>query len=235
MKKENVEYRYLPTDVVECRIDEQDDKRYLVGHASIFNSRSKMIFENGRLFYEIVNPRAFDNVLQDETLDVPMTYNHNRGQLLGRTKSGTLQLSKDEKGLLFRVEIPNTATGNEVYELVKRGDLYENSFAFVVSRDDEEWSKDEEGNAIRTIHNIQRLADVAVCINGAYANTEVAARSFEDFETEKDNSVKEAEEAAKRAEQIKEQKRIAKERAATKNKVLLEMMRMQSDLLKLKK
>ena len=182
--KENVEYRYIPVEIAECRILEQDDKRFLTGHASVFNQRSKMIFENGKLFNEVIAPSAFDNVLRDETLDVPMTYNHNRGQLLGRTKSNTLQLSKDEKGLLFRVEIPNTATGNEVYELVKRGDLYENSFAFIVNRNDEQWSKSEDGTALRTITNIQRLADVAVCINGAYANTDIAARSLDEIEKE---------------------------------------------------
>ena len=181
MSKENVEYRYLDIDVAECRILEEENKRFLEGHAAVFGQKSKLIFEDGRLFNEVIAPTAFDKVLQDERLDVPMTYNHNRGQLLGRTKSNTLKLSKDEKGLAFRVEIPNTATGNEVYELVKRGDLYENSFGFVVTRDDQEWTKDEEGNHIRTITNVQRLADVAVCINGAYANTDVAARSLDEI------------------------------------------------------
>ena len=184
MKKENIEYRYFPMTIAECRISEQDDQKFLEGYASVFSQRSKMLFENGRLFQEVISENAFDRVLQDETLDVPMTYNHNRGQLLGRTRSGTLELSKDEKGLRYRVSIPNTATGNEVYELTKRNDLFESSFAFIVTKEDESWSKDAEGNAIRTINNVQRLVDVAVCINGAYANTDVAARSFQEFETE---------------------------------------------------
>jgi len=194
MSKENVEYRYLDAEVAECRILEEENKRFLEGHAAVFNERSKLIFEDGRLFNEVIAPTAFDKVLQDERLDVPMTYNHNRGQLLGRTKSNTLRLSKDEKGLAFRVEIPNTATGNEVYELVKRGDLYENSFGFVVSREDQEWAKDNEGNYVRTIKNVQRLADVAVCINGAYSNTDIAARSLDEIgviEEQKEEKVEE--------------------------------------------
>jgi len=220
MAKENIEYRYLPTDVVECRILEDENKRYLEGHASIFNSRSKLLFENNRFFNEVIAPTAFDKVLQDEKLDVPMTYNHNRGQLLGRTKSNTLKLGKDEKGLTFRVEIPNTATGNEVYELVKRGDLYENSFGFIVSKDDQEWSKDEEGNSIRTIKNVQRLVDVAVCINGAYANTDVAARSLSEIE----------EEEAKRIE--KEQEMLEAKRKMDEE---LNEMRTHLEKLKIKK
>ena len=136
-----------------------------------------------------------------------MTYNHNRGQLLGRTKSRTLQLGKDEKGLTFRVEIPNTATGNEVYELVKRGDLYENSFGFIVTSDDQEWSRDEEGNSIRTIKNVQKLVDVAVCINGAYANTDVAARSLEEVEEA------EAERVRKEQELLEAREKMDKELA----------------------
>ena len=204
MSKENVEYRYLDAEIAECRILEEENKRFLEGHAAVFNQRSKLIFEDGRLFNEVIAPTAFDKVLQDERLDVPMTYNHNRGQLLGRTKSNTLKLSKDEKGLAFRVEIPNTATGNEVYELVKRGDLYENSFGFVVTRDDQEWTKDEEGNHIRTITNVQRLADVAVCINGAYANTDVAARSLDEIVQIEDKEEEVVEEQVEVPEEVEE-------------------------------
>lgn len=205
--KENVEYRFIDAEIGECRILEDDNKRFLEGHASVFNQRSKLIFENGKLFNEVIDPNAFDRVLQDERLDVPMTYNHNRGQLLGRTKSRTLQLGKDEKGLTFRVEIPNTATGNEVYELVKRGDLYENSFGFIVTSDDQEWSRDEEGNSIRTIKNVQKLVDVAVCINGAYANTDVAARSLEEVEEA------EAERVRKEQELLEAREKMDKELA----------------------
>ena len=176
--KTNVEYRFLNNEIAECRLLEEDNKKYLEGHAAVFNERSKLLFENNRFFYEILSPNAFDNVLQDENLDVPMTFNHERGRLLGRTKSNSLNISKDEKGLKFRVEIPNTTTGNDVYELVKRGDLYENSFAFMVDKDN--WSIDENGSNIRTINSIKKLADISVVTNGAYANTDVAARSYEE-------------------------------------------------------
>jgi hypothetical protein len=178
MKNENIEYRYLESDVAECRILEEDNKRFLEGHPSVFNSRSKLLFENNRYFNEIIAPNAFDNVLQDEKLDVPMTYNHTRGQLLGRTKSGTLKLSKDEKGLKSRVEVPNTTTGNDVYTLVQRGDLFEMSFGFIV--DSDTWSKDENGDNVRTINSIKKLADVSIVTNGAYSNTDIAARSLDE-------------------------------------------------------
>jgi HK97 family phage prohead protease len=225
MKKENVEYRYFPLDVAECRISEQDDKRFLDGYASVFSQRSKMIFENGKLFQEVISPNAFDDVLQDERLDVPMTYNHNRGQLLGRTKSGTLKIDKDEKGLRYRVEIPNTQTGNEVYELAKRGDLYENSFAFIVSRDDEEWAKDDDGTPIRTIKKVSRLVDVSIVINGAYADTTVAARSLEEFETQtssqKDEEAKREEKLIRKRNLMKRKMDILKDVTFMRSQVLM--------------
>jgi HK97 family phage prohead protease len=213
MKKDNIEYRYLDADVAECRILQEGDKKFLEGHASVFNSRSKLIFEDNRLFNEIISPNAFDNVLQEERLDVPMTYNHIRGMLLGRTKSNTLKLSKDEKGLKFRVEVPNTTTGNDVYELVKRGDLYENSFAFIT--DNASWSKDENGGDLRTINNIKKLVDISVVTNGAYANTDVAARSFEETVKQPEPEV----DAEVEKEKVKQE---------------LEKMRMHVTLLKLK-
>ena len=216
MKDTNIEYRYIPSDVIECRILEEDNKRYLEGHASVFSQKSKLIFENDRIFNEIISPNAFDEVLKDERLDVPMTFNHTRGMLLGRTKSNTLQLSKDEKGLKFRVEVPNTTTGNDVYELVKRGDLFENSFGFISDRAKEVWTKDENGVSIRTVNNIKRLADVSIVRSGAYANTDVAARSFEET-----NVVLESE--------------VKLEVETERNKQEIEKMRMHVNILKLKK
>lgn len=179
-KNTDIEYRYLEPDVTECRALEEENKRFLEGHASVFSQKSKLIFENERIFNEIIAPNAFDDLLKDEKIDVPMTFNHERGRLLGRTKSNTLQISKDEKGLRFRVEIPNTTTGNDVYELVKRGDLYENSFGFISDRSTDTWTKDENGTNIRTVNNIKRLVDISIVTSGAYANTDVAARSFEE-------------------------------------------------------
>lgn len=57
-------------------------------------------------------------------------YEHNYTQLLGRTKSGTLVLSEDDTGLRFELTPPNTQLGNDVLELVERGDISGMSFGF---------------------------------------------------------------------------------------------------------
>lgn len=61
-------------------------------------------------------------------------YEHNYTQLLGRTKSGTLVLSEDDTGLRFELT-PNTQLGNDVLELVERGDISGMSFGFRASKD----------------------------------------------------------------------------------------------------
>ena len=124
--------RNLSPEQVSFRAFEDNGERYLEGYASVFNQRSKIIFENNRLFYEVINRNAFDDVLQSSDLNVILTFNHDRGRVMARTKSGALELSTDDYGLKYKAKVPNTTLGNDVYELVSRGDLFENSFAFAV-------------------------------------------------------------------------------------------------------
>ncbi len=167
-----------------ARALEDNGIRYIEGYASIFNQRSKLILENGIFFYEIIDRNAFDNVLQYINLDVIFTFNHNNSNLVGRTRSKTVTLSTDDYGLKYTLIVPNTTLGNDLYELIKRGDLYENSFAFIVDKED--WSTDENGDNIRTVLNIASLVDISVVTYGAYANTTVAARSYEEFKEKKE-------------------------------------------------
>ena len=179
MKRE-IAYRNLNPQEAQFRATTIDGKKFLEGYASIFNQRSKPIFENGKWFYEIIATGAFDEVLASPEFKTKLNFNHMNGQLLARTESGTLQLSVDEKGLFFKAEAPNTTTGNDVVELVSRGDLFECSFAFIVKRGDDTWTMNPDSadpiKLIRTVNKVSRLADVSIVTDGAYAGTEVAAR-----------------------------------------------------------
>lgn len=75
---------------------------------------------------ETIARGAFANVLDG---DVLATFNHDRNQVLGRTASGTLRLSSDERGLAFDLDLPDTQLGRDTYELVRRGDLSGMSFS----------------------------------------------------------------------------------------------------------
>jgi uncharacterized protein len=182
------------TEATSFRAFEENGEKYLEGYASVFNKKSKRIFENNKLFLEVINSRAFDEVLKGENLDVILTLNHDSGRgIIARTKSGTLSLSTDDYGLRFKCSLPNTTLANDVYELVSRKDLNECSFAFAIRKGDDEWSKDENGLNIRTINKIARLYDVSIVVNGAYANTDVFARDNEEI-IESETPIKEPEE-----------------------------------------
>ena len=91
----------------------------LVGYAVRWNSLSEVIWDE---FREQFAPGAFKDSLASGS-DVRALYEHNYTQLLGRTKSGTLVLSEDDTGLRFELTPPNTQLGNDVLELVERGDI----------------------------------------------------------------------------------------------------------------
>ena len=157
----------------EVRLDESSKETKVSGYAALFDTDSRDLG-----FRETISKRAFDGRLEDNVI---LTFNHDPNLILDRNMGGTLKLSIDERGLRYDATLPNTTTGKDVAELMKRGLLYESSFAFTV--EDDEWSKD--GNvARRQINKIGRLVDVSIVGVGAYANTDVALRSKEAFETE---------------------------------------------------
>lgn len=190
--------------------DDATGKLVIEGYGAVFGQRSKLIYEQGKFFYEIIDRQAFDAVLAEpDKLNVVLTRDHERTQILARTISGTLTLEIDEIGLKYRAELPNTELGRETYELVKRGDLFESSFIFTVTREGQTWKRDAEGNLERTIKSVRSLHDVAIVVDGAYSNTKIdvsEARNFieaEDAEQAKKEQAEKIERAKRETELIK--------------------------------
>lgn len=169
------EVRYLP---IEFR--EETNNRHVEGYAALFNEESKDL--GG--FTEVIDPAAFDGVL--ETSDVLCFLNHNEDKgLLARSTNlqGSLNLVKDDKGLKYAFDAPNTALGDELLEGLRRGDIRNSSFAFVVEKD--AFSKKPDGTYLRTILKFKEIFDVSPVYKPAYEKTDVAIRSLEGFkETE---------------------------------------------------
>lgn len=164
---------------MECRVFEgEDGKKGIEGYALLYDHESRLIstFWDGQ-FYETIKRGAFDKVLASSDLNVKYKYNH--GVMIARTKSGTLKLESDERGLKYTIpEIPDTTDANNLYEQIKRGNVFESSFAFMVADSGQNWSKREDGADLRTIVEASYLDDVSSVDDGAYANTEVAVRSL---------------------------------------------------------
>ena len=103
---------------------------------------------------------------------------------MARSKNGvgTLELTVDEKGLLYRFEAPRTTLGDELLEYLRRGDISESSFCFTVESDT--WEKKSDGTWKRTIHQFDELFDVSPVYDAAYSATSVCLRGKEQAEKE---------------------------------------------------
>lgn len=161
----------------EYTVNKDDDEKRVSGYAALFDSDSRDLG-----FIETISRDAFDNRLEDNVI---LTFNHDPNLILDRNMGGTLKLSTDERGLRYDATLPNTTTGNDVAELMSRGLLYESSFAFTV--EDDSWSQDGDTTR-RQINKIGRLVDVSIVGVGAYANTDVALRSKQEFEDSQNSS-----------------------------------------------
>lgn len=179
------------------RAESKDDKRAFIGTAVPYNKESRLIWDWGvdEMFREVFKEGAFDEVLADDSLDIPLLIDHNPSKgHLGRTKSGNLEITSDDEGLQVRASVPETALGNDTFAMVERGDYDDMSFAFTVGLDGETWTRDADGTLIHTVHKASGLYDVTICtMNGAYGDTEIDAeralrmiRTLEDPDTETD-------------------------------------------------
>ncbi|MHC4193865.1 MAG: HK97 family phage prohead protease [Planctomycetota bacterium] len=169
---ENREVRILSPEDVELRVL-GDASPKITGYAAKFN---KWSVDLGG-FTEKIAKGAFDRALAES--DVRALKNHDPNLLLGRTASKTLRLTANAVGLKFAVDVPNTTTGADTVEEIKRGDLSGCSFSFRVAEDD--WKYLKDGTVQRTIMEIDQLFDVGPVTYPAYPDTTVAARSLDAF------------------------------------------------------
>jgi hypothetical protein len=162
------EFRYVAAR--ELRVTQTDKGKLLSGYAAVYNSRSCDL--GG--FTEQIAPGAFTRCLASSP-DISCLHEHDPRQgLLGRTTSGTLRVKSDDTGLIFECDLPATTLGNDVAVSVDRGDLAGCSFGFYCRMDN--WSKDQDGNPIRTVVDAD-VFDVTVTSMPAYEATNVSLRS----------------------------------------------------------
>lgn len=141
------------------------------GYAAVFGRRSSDL--GG--FTEVISPTAFDRSIS-QGVDVVALWVHDERHLLGRVSSRTLSLAVDEVGLHYEVRLPDTGTGRDVAELLRRGDVRGSSFAFRTVADS--WYEDPEDGAItRTLDEVA-LIDVSPVTRPAYPDTTAALRSL---------------------------------------------------------
>lgn len=142
--------------------------RRLAGYAATFGTEARI---GG--FVEVIRPGAFARTLRAGS-DILALADHSPVAVLGRTKSGTLRLSEDQRGLAFELDVADTSRGNDILALAQRGDLGGMSFGFKVAPNGERWSSDR---ARRELLAVELREISVVSAWPAYENTSVQARA----------------------------------------------------------
>lgn len=150
------------------------DDRLIKGYPIVFNTLSQDL--GG--FKERIMPEAVDRSLR---ADIRALVDHDARLVLGRTKSGTLVLRKDKRGLAATIEPdPEISYARDIVRAVSRGDVSGMSFAF--SALEEDWHFEEGKTPIRDVLDME-ISEISIVTWPAYTATtvDVAQRSLQKF------------------------------------------------------
>lgn len=139
--------------------------RKLAGYAAVFGQDTRI-----HDFVETILPGAFTDTLR-QGRDILALADHDQRAVLARTRSGTLRLSEDSRGLAFELDVPNTSFGRDILELAERGDVGGASFGFTIPKGGERWTDDRRELRSIDLHEIS-----IVSAWPAYDGTVVQAR-----------------------------------------------------------
>ena len=137
--------------------------RRLEGYAALFGVEARIGSST-----ETIRAGAFKGALAGDVLALA---DHDATRVLARTKSGTLRLSEDSRGLAFEIDLPETQAGRDLLALAERGDLGGMSFGFRVPQGGERWTGNRR--ELRTI-DLKEISVVSAW--PAYPGTTIQAR-----------------------------------------------------------
>lgn len=172
-----------------------EDSRIIEGYAVVFEKESRMMFDwfRERKFVEVIKRGAVTDA-DLKKWDIKAVAEHNKSRLLARSFNGvgTLTLSVDDYGVMYRFEAPNTAEGDNALELIRRGDIFGSSFAYTTDESSNVvYTKRSDGSMLREVTKLDRMYDVSIVVDPAYFGTDVTARSLDGIIDEpKDESYK---------------------------------------------
>ena len=190
--------RFVPNDLCGLQVREDENgqqSREVNGRAIVFGVRSVNLtpWSSTRVVYEVLEPGCITQELLNRS-DVVYCLNHNSNvtNVLGRfrnTTKDTLKLELRADGVYNSCDLPNTNNANDTLELIKRGDINGQSFAFEDDYEDTENGvsfertnemKDGKEVWIRHVKRITALYDVSVVTHPAYEQTSVGLRELSD-------------------------------------------------------
>ena len=169
LKEENSISTDMEKRSINFELRAKPESRTIFGTATVFNSAYDMGW-----YEEEMDTEALANA---DMNDVVALFNHDQNMVLARTSSGTLKLNVTGNAMEYEFEAPNTTLGNDLLEMVRRGDVYQSSFAFTV--DKEKWEENTGNKPKRIIRSIKKVYDVSPVTYPANPDTMVAKRSYE--------------------------------------------------------
>jgi HK97 family phage prohead protease len=162
-----LERRYLTQ---EFRVSQETEAPKIGGYSCVFDSASSDIG-----WTEFVDKNAFDAVLAAPH-DARCLWNHSADTVLGRESSGTLRLSVDARGLAYECDMPETQAAKDLLVSMRRKDVKESSFSFIVARD--QWTEMPDGSVQRRILEFAELIDVSPVAFPAFPAATSGVRSL---------------------------------------------------------
>jgi HK97 family phage prohead protease len=179
---------------IETSFDSKDN--VIEGYAIKFNTVSEILYdkEKRRFFREIIDREAITQELIDNS-DIKFLFNHDKERLLARRNRGTGSLNVEvrDEGVYFSFEIPSTSIGNDLKEMIRRGEVTTCSFAFS-DGDNIQWDFSDREIPTRVVKSIRGLFDLSAVFDAAYSQTEISCRSIDEMaeaQTQTDESWKE--------------------------------------------
>jgi len=168
----NIERRFINFEIKAIPNDDGTESRTIEGHAAVTEKWS----DSGGWYREKLAKGAFTDAIGPS--DIKALLNHDSNHLLARKradgakgeKNNTLEVWEDKTGLGFRYNIPESR--DDILEMIKRGDLSDNSFAFTIKSEIWEEDKDKDLTS-RTIIKAERIYDVALVTYPFYQGTDV--------------------------------------------------------------
>ena len=229
--------RFVPNDLCGLQVREDENgqqSRVVQGRAIVFGQRSVNLtpWSSTRVVFEVLEPGCITQELLNRS-DVVYNLNHDSNvvNVLGRFRNSekdTLKLRLAADGVYNECDLPNTNNANDALELIKRGDINGQSFAFEDDYEDtengvsyERTNDVEDGKEVwlRHVKRINGLFDVSIVTHPAYEQTNVGLREASEaidkaIEDQLKRECSDDDEAKKKAEEGEAKKKAEEEEAA---------------------
>ena len=173
-----LEMRTIPAEGLEIRAEQDGKIKRISGYGIVYN-RETQLYDD---LYEVIRPGAASEFLATNP-DIKCCLNHNPERIFGRTKSGTVKLEENSKGVKYTVKPPDAQWARDAIASIERGDIDGSSFTFAVLPQDEKVSKRSDGTYLREVFKIARIGEMGPVTDPAYLDTTAEARAKEEYET----------------------------------------------------